>query len=106
MIYKIQMNRQKNYDRYNWRSQMVVNLLTDHCAYCDVLMHLEHLLICQLFFVSTITYIKFKSALSIDECDHCHHGVYDLVKICIHNYELYGVRCYILPNIINTMSLF
>lgn len=73
----------KNYDRHNWCSQMVVNLLTDRCVYCDVLMHLERLLICQLFFVSTITYIKFKSALSIDECDRCHHGVYDLGLCCL-----------------------
>lgn len=85
---------------------MVVKLLTDRCAYYDVLMHLEHLLICQLFSFSTITYIKFRGALSIGMCDHCHHGVYGLVKICIHNYELYSVRCYILSNIINTMSLF
>ena len=59
MIYKIQMNRQKNYDRYNWRSQMVVSLLIDPCAFYGTSMHLEYLLICQLFTNSTTAYVRF-----------------------------------------------
>lgn len=80
--------------------------VTDYCAFYGVLKHLKRLLISQLFYVSTITYLTFESILNVVLCDPCYCGVYHFVKKCIHNYELYSFKCYILSNIINIMSLF
>ncbi len=48
----------------------------------------------------------FESILNVVLCAPCYCRLYHFVKKCIHNYELYSFKCYILPNIINIMSRF